>query len=618
MVVPEAARPPAESRDSPYAPSKSTKGKNTSVSSIASMKLLMRGVSPKDIFSRAPSRASSQIGLDRTSGAQGSGSSTLETIDQGASESDAETAARHVARLTKSEEERAKSIEVLLAKRDAGEAPSADEPSSAELRKELVGLEAKRAAASASVGAGAAVARLTKSEEERAKSIEVLLAKRDAGEAPSADEPSSAELRKELCGRRRRSSDSGARGEAPSRGGIGGAGGARGRRRRRRRSSDEVGGGAGEVHRGASREARRGRGALGGRAVERGAAQGAGGARAAAASASVGAAVARLTTSEEERAKSIEVLLAKRDAGEAPSADEPSSAELRKELVGLEAKRAAASASVGAAVARLTKSEEERAKSIEVLLAKRDAGEAPSADEPSSAELRKELVGLEAKRAAASASVGAAVARLTKSEEERAKSIEVLLAKRDAGEAPSADEPSSAELRKELVGLEAKRAAASASVGAAVARLTKSEEERAKSIEVLLAKRDAGEAPSADEPSSAELRKELVGLEAKRAAASASVGAGAAVARLTKSEEERAKSIEVLLAKRDAGEAPSADEPSSAELRKELVGPARGGGRGRLRPAAEPPPRRPERPRGFAGAQRCLRGCVGRAVCRLG
>ena len=271
MVVPEAARPPAESRDSPYAPSKSTKGKNTSVSSIASMKLLMRGVSPKDIFSRAPSRASSQIGLDRTSGAQGSGSSTLETIDQGASESDAETAARHVARLTKSEEERAKSIEVLLAKRDAGEAPSADEPSSAELRKELVGLEAKRAAASASVGA--AVARLTTSEEERAKSIEVLLAKRDAGEAPSADEPSSAELRKELVGL----------------------------------------------------EAKR-----------------------AAASASVGAAVARLTKSEEERAKSIEVLLAKRDAGEAPSADEPSSAELRKELVGLEAKRAAASASVGA------------------------------------------------------------------------------------------------------------------------------------------------------------------------------------------------------------------------------------------------------------------------------
>ena len=158
MVVPEAARPPAESRDSPYAPSKSTKGKNTSVSSIASMKLLMRGVSPKDIFSRAPSRASSQIGLDRTSGAQGSGSSTLETIDQGASESDAETAARHVARLTKSEEERAKSIEVLLAKRDAGEAPSADEPSSAELRKELVGLEAKRAAASASVGASGAAA----------------------------------------------------------------------------------------------------------------------------------------------------------------------------------------------------------------------------------------------------------------------------------------------------------------------------------------------------------------------------------------------------------------------------------------------------------------------------
>ena len=328
MVVPEAARPPAESLDSPYAASLSKKGKNASVSSIASMKLLMRGVSPRDIFSRAPSRAPSQIGLARTSGAQGSGSSTLETIDQGASESDAETATRDVdkpghartdsavvrglvgdaigkvtgtesgavvvpvAPLTKSEEERAKSIEALLAKRDAGEAPSADEPSSAELRKELVGLEARRAAASASVtgaaaaaGVAAGVAPLTKSEEERAKSIEALLAKRDAGEAPSADEPSSAELRKELVGL-----------EA-----------------RRAAASASVTG--------------------------------------AAAAAGVAAGVAPLTKSEEERAKSIEALLAKRDAGEAPSADEPSSAELRKELVGLEARRAAASASVTGAAA---------------------------------------------------------------------------------------------------------------------------------------------------------------------------------------------------------------------------------------------------------------------------
>ena len=195
MVVPEAARPPAESLDSPYAASLSKKGKNASVSSIASMKLLMRGVSPRDIFSRAPSRAPSEkIGLARTSGAQGSGSSALETIEQGASESDAETATRDVdkpghsrtdsavvrglvgdaigkvtgtesgavvvpvAPLTKSEEERAKSIEALLAKRDAGEAPSADEPSSAELRKELVGLEARRAVASASVSGGSSAA----------------------------------------------------------------------------------------------------------------------------------------------------------------------------------------------------------------------------------------------------------------------------------------------------------------------------------------------------------------------------------------------------------------------------------------------------------------------------
>ena len=195
MVVPEAARPPAESLDSPYAASLSKKGKNASVSSIASMKLLMRGVSPRDIFSRAPSRAPSEkIGLARTSGAQGSGSSALETIEQGASESDAEAATRDVdkpghsrtdsavvrglvgdaigkvtgtesgavvvpvAPLTKSEEERAKSIEALLAKRDAGEAPSADEPSSAELRKELVGLEARRAVASASVSGGSSAA----------------------------------------------------------------------------------------------------------------------------------------------------------------------------------------------------------------------------------------------------------------------------------------------------------------------------------------------------------------------------------------------------------------------------------------------------------------------------
>ena len=97
MVVPEAARPPAESLDSPYAASMSKKGKNASVSSIASMKLLMRGVSPRDIFSRAPSRAPSEkIGLARTSGAQGSGSYALETIEQGASESDAETATRDV------------------------------------------------------------------------------------------------------------------------------------------------------------------------------------------------------------------------------------------------------------------------------------------------------------------------------------------------------------------------------------------------------------------------------------------------------------------------------------------------------------------------------------------
>ena len=194
MVVPEAARPPAESLDSPYAASLSKKGKNASVSSIASMKLLMRGVSPRDIFSRAPSRAPSQKGLARTSGAQGSGSSALETIEQGASESDAETTTRDVdkpghsrtdsavvrglvgdaigkvtgtesgavvvpvAPLTKSEEERAKSIEALLAKRDAGEAPSADEPSSAELRKELVGLEARRAVTSASVTGGSSAA----------------------------------------------------------------------------------------------------------------------------------------------------------------------------------------------------------------------------------------------------------------------------------------------------------------------------------------------------------------------------------------------------------------------------------------------------------------------------
>ena len=54
-------------------------------------------MSPRDIFSRAPSRAPSEIGVARTSDAQGSGSSTLDTIDQDASESNIETRAQDVA-----------------------------------------------------------------------------------------------------------------------------------------------------------------------------------------------------------------------------------------------------------------------------------------------------------------------------------------------------------------------------------------------------------------------------------------------------------------------------------------------------------------------------------------
>ena len=111
------------------------------------------------------------------------------------------------------------------------------------------------------------------------------------GAAPAALLTKSEEERREVhrgASREARRGRGALGGRAFERGAAQGAGGARGEargcigecgRRLRRRSSDDVGGGAGEVHRGASREARRGRGALGGRAFERGAAQGAGGAR---------------------------------------------------------------------------------------------------------------------------------------------------------------------------------------------------------------------------------------------------------------------------------------------------------------------------------------------------
>jgi hypothetical protein len=250
------------------------------------------------------------------------------------------------------------------------------------------------------------------------------------------------------------------------------------------------------------------------------------------------------TKTEEQRVKSIEVMLSKREKeeeaeGESP-AGEPSTAHLKAELAKLQMKRVVAEV-------------DDCVTSIEVMLSKRGAESESPEGEPSSADLRAELTGLQVKRVAA---VDAGV-----------KSIELILNTRDAqGEAPAGG-ASTAALKAELAGLQVKHVATI--------------DARLKSIEVMLSKRDAeGDAEGesrAGEPSSADLKSELAGLQVKRATAVAAVADSSVVfgaPALTKSEEERVKSIEVMLSQRDdenADEAPEG-EPSTSDLKAELAG----------------------------------------------
>ena len=604
MVVVEAARPPSGG-DSPYAEAMSKKGKQSSVGSVASMKLLMRGVTSRDIFSRAPSRTAS-LNLRRTSGEEGSGSSamqTMETIEHSASDaSDTETVSRargssavaatnaakgamkrtdssvirglvgdaidkvsgtETTGFAKTEEQRVKSMEA---------ASGAMKRTDSSVIRGLVGDAIDKAAGTETTG-------FTKTEEQRVKSIEVMLSKREKeeeaeGESP-AGEPSTAHLKAELA------------------------------KLQMKRVVAEVDDCVTSIEvmlskRGAESESPEGepssadlRAELTGLQVKRVAAVDAG-------------------------VKSIELILNTRDAqGEAPAGG-ASTAALKAELAGLQVKHVATI--------------DARLKSIEVMLSKRDAegdaeGESP-AGEPSSADLKSELAGLQVKRATAVAAVADSsvvfgAPALTKSEEERVKSIEVMLSQRDdenADEAPEG-EPSTSDLKAELAGLKTKRvdsqrhslrpslpsslsntslASSGTSSRATPARsrwgklrnvfststtvkgitrtdssvvrglvgdaidkvsatetgFTKTEEQRVTSIEVMLSKRDAqGEAP-AGEASLAALKSELALLQVKRVAAV----------------DERLKSIEVILSERGAqGEAP-AGEASTAALHAELAG----------------------------------------------
>ena len=604
MVVVEAARPPSGG-DSPYAEAMSKKGKQSSVGSVASMKLLMRGVTSRDIFSRAPSRTAS-LNLRRTSGEEGSGSSamqTMETIEHSASDaSDTETVSRargssavaatnaakgamkrtdssvirglvgdaidkvsgtETTGFAKTEEQRVKSMEA---------ASGAMKRTDSSVIRGLVGDAIDKAAGTETTG-------FTKTEEQRVKSIEVMLSKREKeeeaeGESP-AGEPSTAHLKAELA------------------------------KLQMKRVVAEVDDCVTSIEvmlskRGAESESPEGepssadlRAELTGLQVKRVAAVDAG-------------------------VKSIELILNTRDAqGEAPAGG-ASTAALKAELAGLQVKHVATI--------------DARLKSIEVMLSKRDAegdaeGESP-AGEPSSADLKSELAGLQVKRATAVAAVADSsvvfgAPALTKSEEERVKSIEVMLSQRDdenADEAPEG-EPSTSDLKAELAGLKTKRvdsqrhslrpslpsslsntslASSGTSSRATPARsrwgklrnvfststtvkgitrtdssvvrglvgdaidkvsatetgFTKTEEQRVKSIEMMLSKRDAqGEAP-AGEPSTADLQAELAGLQVKRAVAAADA---------------RLNSIEMMLSKRDAGSESPADEPTTAHLKAELA-----------------------------------------------
>ena len=603
MVVVEAARPPSGG-DSPYAEAMSKKGKQSSVGSVASMKLLMRGVTSRDIFSRAPSRTAS-LNLRRTSGEEGSGSSamqTMETIEHSASDaSDTETVSRargssavaatnaakgamkrtdssvirglvgdaidkvsgtETTGFAKTEEQRVKSMEA---------ASGAMKRTDSSVIRGLVGDAIDKAAGTETTG-------FTKTEEQRVKSIEVMLSKREKeeeaeGESP-AGEPSTAHLKAELA------------------------------KLQMKRVVAEVDDCVTSIEvmlskRGAESESPEGepssadlRAELTGLQVKRVAAVDAG-------------------------VKSIELILNTRDAqGEAPAGG-ASTAALKAELAGLQVKHVATI--------------DARLKSIEVMLSKRDAegdaeGESP-AGEPSSADLKSELAGLQVKRATAVAAVADSsvvfgAPALTKSEEERVKSIEVMLSQRDdenADEAPEG-EPSTSDLKAELAGLKTKRvdsqrhslrpslpsslsntslASSGTSSRATPARsrwgklrnvfststtvkgitrtdssvvrglvgdaidkvsatetgFTKTEEQRVTSIEVMLSKRGAqGEAP-AGEASLAALKSELALLQVKRVEAV----------------DARVKSIEVMLSKRGAqGEAP-AGEASLAALKSELA-----------------------------------------------
>ena len=604
MVVVEAARPPSGG-DSPYAEAMSKKGKQSSVGSVASMKLLMRGVTSRDIFSRAPSRTAS-LNLRRTSGEEGSGSSamqTMETIEHSASDaSDTETVSRargssavaatnaakgamkrtdssvirglvgdaidkvsgtETTGFAKTEEQRVKSMEA---------ASGAMKRTDSSVIRGLVGDAIDKAAGTETTG-------FTKTEEQRVKSIEVMLSKREKEEEAErespAGEPSTAYLKAELA------------------------------KLQMKRVVAEVDDCVTSIEvmlskRGAESESPEGepssadlRAELTGLQVKRVAAVDAG-------------------------VKSIELMLSTRDAqGEAPAGG-ASTAALKAELAGLQVKHVATI--------------DARVKSIEVMLSKRDAegdaeGESP-AGEPSSADLKAELAGLQVKRATAVAAVADSsvvfgAPALTKSEEERVKSIEVMLSQRDAENADEAPEgePSTSDLKAELAGLKTKRvdsqrrslrpslpsslsntslASSGTSSRATPARsrwgklrnvfststtvkgitrtdssvvcglvgdaidkvsatetgFTKTEEQRVKSIEVMLSKRDARGEPLAGEPSTADLQAELAGLQVKRAVAAADA---------------RLNSIEMMLSKRDAGSESPADEPTTAHLKAELA-----------------------------------------------
>ena len=605
MVVVEAARPPSGG-DSPYAEAMSKKGKQSSVGSVASMKLLMRGVTSRDIFSRAPSRTAS-LNLRRTSGEEGSGSSamqTMETIEHSASDaSDTETVSRargssavaatnaakgamkrtdssvirglvgdaidkvsgtETTGFAKTEEQRVKSMEA---------ASGAMKRTDSSVIRGLVGDAIDKAAGTETTG-------FTKTEEQRVKSIEVMLSKREKEEEAErespAGEPSTAHLKAELA------------------------------KLQMKRVVAEVDDCVTSIEvmlskRGAESESPEGepssadlRAELTGLQVKRVAAVDAG-------------------------VKSIELMLSTRDAqGEAPAGG-ASTAALKAELAGLQVKHVATI--------------DARVKSIEVMLSKRDAegdaeGESP-AGEPSSADLKSELAGLQVKRATAVAAVADSsvvfgAPALTKSEEERVKSIEVMLSQRDAENADEAPEgePSTSDLKAELAGLKTKRvdsqrrslrpslpsslsntslASSGTSSRATPARsrwgklrnvfststtvkgitrtdssvvrglvgdaidkvsatetgFTTTEEQRVKSIEVMLSKRDARGEPLAGEPSTADLQAELAGLQVKRAVAAADA---------------RLNSIEMMLSKRDAGSESPADEPTTAHLKAELAG----------------------------------------------